>query len=301
MEQKQRKIICALGFFDGVHVGHAALLTACRRLARQSGCEAAAVTFASHPDTLVLGSTPGLINTVRDRETLLRERFSMDRVVTLPFDETMKGLPWERFLEMLMKDYGAAGFVCGSDFRFGSRGAGTAEILADFCRDRGMACAVVPQQTIDGIRVSSTHIRRLLEAGDLASALRFLGHPHILSGTVVHGRRLGSRLGVPTANLRLPPELVAPKFGVYACKCRLEDGIYPAVTNLGVRPTVEGHHITVESWILDYQGDLYGKELTLEFYAFLRPERKFDSLEGLKEQILQDETQARRCLSDMAP
>lgn len=301
MEQKQRKIICALGFFDGVHVGHAALLTACRRLAQQSGCEAAAVTFASHPDTLVLGSTPGLINTVRDRETLLREWFSMDRVVTLPFDETMKGLPWERFLEMLMKDYGAAGFVCGSDFRFGSRGAGTAEILADFCRDRGMACAVVPQQTIDGIRVSSTHIRRLLEAGDLASALRFLGHPHILSGTVVHGRRLGSRLGVPTANLRLPPELVAPKFGVYACKCRLEDGIYPAVTNLGVRPTVEGHHITVESWILDYQGDLYGKELTLEFYAFLRPERKFDSLEGLKEQILQDETQARRCLSDMAP
>ncbi len=301
MEQKQRKIICALGFFDGVHVGHAALLTACRRLAQQSGCEAAAVTFASHPDTLVLGSTPGLINTVRDRETLLREWFSMDRVVTLPFDETMKGLPWERFLEMLMKDYGAAGFVCGSDFRFGSRGAGTAEILADFCRDRGMACAVVPQQTIDGIRVSSTHIRRLLEAGDLASALRFLGHPHILSGTVVHGRRLGSRLGVPTANLRLPPELVAPKFGVYACKCRLEDGIYPAVTNLGVRPTVEGHHITVESWILDYQGDLYGKELTLEFYAFLRPERKFDSLEGLKEQILQDETQARQCLSDMAP
>ena len=287
------KTICALGFFDGVHRGHAALLSACRALAEEAGGAAAAVTFAAHPDALVLGSAPGLINTSQDRERLLRQWFSMDRVVSLPFDEQMRAMPWQTFLEMLRRDYGAGGFVCGEDFRFGDKGRGTAPLLEEYCRDQGLSCQVVPEQTLEGVRVSSTHIRTLLEQGDMAGAVRFLGHPHILTGSVIHGHQLGRRLGIPTANLLLPRELAVPRFGVYACRTRLDGRTYLAVTNLGTRPTVNGHRVTVEPWILDYQGDLYGREITLEFYEFLRPEQKFQDLEALKEQIRRDARQTR--------
>lgn len=287
------KTICALGFFDGVHLGHAALLSACRQLAKERNCHAAVVTFSSHPDTLVVGQTPHLINTPQDRVRLLMKKFHMDTLAELPFDEAMRAMPWKDFLTMLCREYHAAGFVCGEDFRFGSRGDGNADLLQHYCSENGLSCAVVPEQELDGVRVSSTYIRKQLETGDMATAVRFLGHPHILTGTVVPGRKLGRTLGIPTANLRYPEGLAMPRFGVYACKAWVEGAVYPAVTNIGTRPTVEGHHITVEPWILDYSGDLYGKEITLGFYRFLRPERKFGSLEELKAAIFQDAEETR--------
>lgn len=289
-----KKTICALGFFDGVHLGHQALLGQCRELARREGCAAVVVTFASHPDTLVLGNTPRLINSPKDRQWLLEEKFQMDGVVTLPFDEEMRAMPWEDFLNLLQKDYGAAGFVCGEDFRFGSRGAGNARLLETYCAQWGLLSAVVPEQTLDGIRVSSTYIRRQLETGDMATAVRFLGHPHVLGGRVVHGHQLGRRLGIPTANLSFPEGLALPKFGVYACLCRIDGQTHPAVANIGTRPTVDGTGITVEPWILDYTGNLYGREILLEFYRFLRPERRFGSLEELKAAVQKDAEETRR-------
>ena len=297
--ESMNKTIYALGFFDGVHIGHAALLSACRALAAERGCGAGVVTFGSHPDTLVLGNTPRLINSQQDREWLLKEQFHMDTVVTLPFDEQMRTMPWEDFLAMLRRDYGAAGFVCGEDFHFGHKGRGRASLLEGYCAGEDLPCAVVPDQIIDGVRVSSTYIRQQLETGDMATAVKFLGHPHVLSGRVVHGRALGRKLGIPTANLRLPEGLAVPRFGVYACSC-LADGVrYPAVTNLGTRPTVEGHHVTVEPWILDYSGDLYGREITLEFHYFIRPERKFPSLEALQAEIRRNAEETREYLSRM--
>ena len=286
--------IYALGFFDGVHLGHRALLNECRRLARETGREAGAITFASHPDALVFGTAPVLINTPADRERLLRR--SLDRVITLPFDEKMHTTGWEDFLDLLRRDYAAAGFVCGDDFRFGSRGAGNGALLTDYCRRENLPCAVVPEQSVHGTRVSSTHIRALLEQGQMEEANAFLGHPHILTGTVVHGHQLGRTLGIPTANLPMPAGLAVPKFGVYACLVELEGERYPAVTNIGTRPTVHGSGITVEPWLLDYDGDLYGREITLEFHAFLRPERKFDTLAALKEEILKNAAQTRTLL-----
>ena len=284
--------IYALGFFDGVHLGHRALLNECRRLARETGREAGAVTFDAHPDALVFGTAPVLINTPADRERLLRR--SLDRVITLPFDEKMRTMPWRDFLDMLRKDHNAAGFVCGADFRFGHRGSGSASALENYCREAGLPCCVVPDQILEGVRVSSTYIRQQLEDGHMATAVKFLGHPHILSGVVVHGKALGRTLGIPTANLRLEEGLAVPKFGVYACSCLIDGVRYPAVTNLGTRPTVEGSSITVEPWILDYSGDLYGRRIILEFHYFLRPEKKFPSLEALKEEIKRnaDETRA---------
>ena len=289
-----RKKIYALGFFDGVHRGHQALLAASVALAKELGCETAAITFDRHPQAAFVNTPPALISTEQDRKLLLKH-YGMDCVQVLPVTKEVMSTKWERFLEQLLSA-GAAGFVCGDDFRFGARGEGNGERLKAFCRDRGLPCVVLPEQAVEGIRVSSTYIRQQIESGDMATAVKFLGHPLTLTGEVVYGRQLGRKLGVPTANLRLPAGLVQPKFGVYACRA-LVDGIwYPAVTNVGTRPTVAGEGITVEPWILDYAGDLYGREITLEFHYFLRPEQKFDSLEALKGQILADAEEARAYL-----
>ena len=292
---EREKIIYALGFFDGVHVGHQALLKACRELADSRGWQAGAVTFVSHPDALVRGKAPLLLNTEAERVALLKD-FGMDTVAALAFDEALKAMHWRAFLELLTEKYTAAGFVCGDDFRFGRGGKGTAGLLAEFCRERGLPFAVVPEQTVDGKRVSSTYIRGLIEKGHMAEAEIFLGHPHMLSGTVVEGKQLGRTIGIPTANLLLPEGVVCPAFGVYACKALVDGREYPAVTNVGVRPTVSGEGITVEPWLLDFEGDLYGKTLTLEFYTFLRPEKKFDSLEALRREILENAEQTRALL-----
>lgn len=287
------RYIYALGFFDGVHVGHAALLRECRLLADKHGCKAAAVTFSSHPDTLVLGRTPSLINTIEDRIQLLKEN-GMDEVVVLPFDKKTMSMHWQEFLDRLVETYDAKGLVCGHDFRFGNHGEGNAALLARYCKENGLPHGVVAEQKLEDITVSSTHIRNLLEAGDLRQANRFLGHPHILSGEVVSGRKLGRTLGIPTANLALPEGVVKLPNGVYACKASVDGETYIAVTNIGNRPTVGGHRTTVEPWLLDFEGDLYGKRLTLSFHAFLRPEQKFPSLDALKEEIGKNAAETRK-------
>ncbi len=291
-----KKCVYALGFFDGVHLGHGSLLTACRELAEELGADAGVVTFSAHPDTLVSGTTPGLINTLEDRDRLLRHKYHMNRVVSLPFDRAMLETPWEDFFRRLVVEFSAGGIVCGEDFRFGHRGLGSAETLLSACRQAGIPCIVIPQQELGGLRVSSTHIRNLIEMGLMEHAIHFLGHPHILTGRVVHGHQLGRRLGFPTANLLLPEGLVAPKFGVYACRCLVDGARYPAVTNVGTRPTVAGCGVTIETWILGYQGDLYDREITLEFFKFLRPEIKFPSLGDLQDAVRSDAEKTKEIL-----
>ena len=288
------KIIYALGFFDGVHLGHQVLLKACSHLAVRTGCHGGAVTFASHPDTLVSGKTPKLLNTVEERRRFLFP-YGAFHILVLPFDKALMDMPWQDFLEMLLeKD--AGGFVCGADFRFGRKGEGNAEKLASFCKERGLPWAIVPEQLLDGVRISSTHIRQLVEAGDMETAAKFLGRPHMLSGYVVSGRKLGRTIGVPTANILIPDEVVVPKLGVYATECLVDGTRYRAVTNIGSRPTVGGHQVRAESWLLDFEGDLYGKHMTVIFHKVLRPEQKFDSLEELKAQIQIDASAAREAL-----
>ena len=290
-----QKTIFALGFFDGVHLGHQALLTACKELAEAHSCQAGVVTFTDHPDAIVLGNAPALINTISNRVSLLKE-FGVDKVVELPFDRAMQSMSWRDFVRKLQEEYDAAGFVCGHDFRFGHRGEGTAPILRDYCKEAGLPCIVVPEQVVAGITVSSTHIRKLLEAGEVKAANRLLGHAHILSGVVVEGKQLGRKLGFPTANLILPQGILIPKRGVYATEVFVEGVVYPAVTNVGERPTVNGQNVNVECYLLDFAGDLYGKEITVAFCEFLRPEQKFDSLDALRAQIATDTDKVREML-----
>ncbi len=288
----KQETIFALGFFDGVHLGHQALLKACRDLAEQNHCQAGVVTFTSHPDALVLGKAPVLLTTTEDRKRLLHA-YGAKTVWELPFDKAIMSTHWSDFLAQLV-EAGAKGFVCGEDFRFGAGGLGTAKKLEAYCKKRNLPCAIVPEQILDGGRISSTRIRELLEAGDVASANRLLGHPHLLSGVVTEGKQLGRQLGFPTANLNLPEGLIVPKCGVYATKVSVDDKEYPAVTNIGTRPTVNGQGVNVECHLLDFAGDLYGKHITVAFYDFLRPEQKFDSLEELKAQIAADTAQVRK-------
>lgn len=286
------RTIYALGFFDGVHVGHQALLQACRSMARQLDAVPGAVTFASHPDALVFGRTPPLINTPEDREALLR-RFGMERVVCLPFDRAMMEMPWRDFFRMLTEQYGAVGLVCGADFSFGRRGEGKPELLQQACAAANIPCTVVPEQKIEEITVSSTYIRGLLEVGAVERANLYLGHPHTLSGQVVAGQQLGRTIGIPTANLLLPEGLVQMRFGVYACLAEIDGIRYMAVTNVGTRPTVGGTAVTVEPWILDFEQDIYGKTMKLQFFRFLRPERKFPNLAALQAEIRKNALQVR--------
>ena len=289
----KERTIYALGFFDGVHLGHQALLRECKRMAQAQNCRAGVITFSVHPLSLVSQDAPKLINTPAERKQLLLQH-GMDCVLTLSFDEKMMRLPWRDFFRLITTEYGACGLVCGEDFRFGWRGEGTAQLLQALCQEEGIECFVVAQQLLDGITVSSTHIRTLLEEGKLSDAVRFLGHPHILSGTVISGQHLGRTMGIPTANLALADSIVCPKHGVYACKATIDGAEHLAVTNIGTRPTVGGSEVAVEAYLLDFCADIYGKTLTLSFYDYLRQEQKFPNLDELQAQIQENAASVRK-------
>lgn len=263
-------------------------------MAEEKNMKTAAITFDRHPQAMFSPTPPPLLCTTQDRVMLL-QRYGMEKVYVLPVNTAVMATPWQTFLENLVEE-GAAGFVCGDDFRFGANGEGNGEKLQIFCRERGLSSCVIPEQTQDGKRICSTRIRAALERGDPEQARRLMGHPHILSGTVVPGRQIGRKMGVPTANLDIPRGGVCLRFGVYACMAELEGRKIPAVTNVGIRPTVGGQNVTVEPWLLDYEGDLYGKKLTLEFYDYLRPEKKFPSLEALHLQIQEDAAETKQRL-----
>ena len=296
------KRVVALGFFDGVHLGHAALLNRAREVAEELNTEPAMLTFDSHPDELVTGKPVELINSAEDREYIVSRWFGINKIITIHFDRAMMQMPWRDFTQMVMERYGAVHFVVGHDFRFGFRGEGTAEKLKALGTERGFGCDIMPKVEIDGVTVSSTYIRELVTEGRIEEANRFLGHPHLLTGTVRHGFKLGRRLGTPTINQKFEDNVIVPRCGVYAAKLGVigEEEIYPAVTNIGVRPTVSGDKaVSVESYLLDFDRDVYDKRVVCELYAFMRPEMKFSSIDELGQRIKADAQTAKKIVENM--
>lgn len=290
---KQSRVI-ALGFFDGVHLGHGQLLTCCRQEAERLGVQAAAVTFDRHPGNALSGGHIPLLSGMEERRVMMSTQYGIEQLIIIPFDRETMTMSWERFFrDVLVEELGAVSLVCGHDYRFGKGGAGHAGNLAEAAASMGIRCHVIPPYQLHGVTVSSTHIRRLILAGDMEGAAEFLGHPYLLSGKVIPGRGLGRTIDVPTANLDIAADRLLPPHGVYAGKVVTAEGTFLAVTNVGSRPTVEGHHVTVEPWLLDYSGDLYGQEIRLELHKFLRPEQKFPSLAALREEILRNAQQTR--------
>ena len=297
-----RERVIALGFFDGVHLGHGALLRRTAEEAKKRGCESAVFTFDRPPKEVITGVPCPLINSPEDRAALVKRLYGIDEMLMVPFDDEMRTTPWDRFVtDILVGRYGAVHLVAGHDHHFGHKNQGSPELLREKCAELGLGCDIIPAVTIGGVTVSSTHIRKLLEEGDVETARAFLGHPHVLTQTVGHGRQLGRTIGIPTANLVAPPHVLLPRRGVYAAKITLPDGrAFGGVTNVGVRPTVNnGQDVTVEPWILDFDGDLYGQAIRVEFYHRLRDERKFDSLAALRSQIETDAVKTREAYPEM--
>ena len=284
---KADKTVIALGFFDGVHRGHGALLQKTAERARALGAVPTAFTFDRPPKEVVTGVPVYLINSNRDRRGLMERLYGIEKVVFAPFDREMMTMPWEAYIQMLIRDYGAVHFVAGHDHRYGHRNSGSVQLLQEKCAELGLGCDIIPQVTLDGVTVSSTYIRTLVEAGDMERAADFLGHRHCLSQTVQHGQRIGRTIGIPTVNLAVPEHVLAPAHGVYVTEVFLPDGRrFPGVTNVGTRPTVsDGDAVSVETFLLGFDGDLYGQEIRIEFCRRLRGERKFDSLEALRQEI----------------
>ena len=285
-----QQTVIALGFFDGVHIGHGALLRRTVERARALGAQSAAFTFDRAPKEFVTGVSVPLLTSVAERAALIREGYGIERTIVAPFDNAMMTMPWRSFLELLVSRYGAAHLVAGHDYRFGYKNEGTPERLRDWCAEHGVGCDVIPKVELRGVTVSSTHIRALVEAGDMEGAAAFLGHPYAVTGTVKHGKHLGTEELFPTVNLLPEPWRVLPRFGVYAVRVILDDGaVYSGVTNVGIRPTiVDDNRVTVETNLIGFSGDLYGHELRLEFRRRLRDERKFGSMAELHAQIERD-------------
>ena len=295
MSTKEKVI--ALGFFDGVHLGHAALLRRTVEVAAARGAVPAVFTFDRVPKEVVTGIPCPLINSPEDRKDLVRRLYGIREVLMVPFDDEMRTTAWDDFVtEILVKRYHAVHLVAGHDHHFGHKNQGSPELLVQKCAELGLGCDIIPKVEVGGITVSSTYIRRLVSLGQVERAMEYLGHPHILTQTVRHGRRIGHTIGIPTVNLVAPPHVLVPSHGVYVTRVTLPDGAaYAAVTNVGTRPTVNnGTDVTVEACLLDFEGDLYGKTLRVEFFEHLRDEVRFDSLDALKAQIAADAEATRR-------
>ena len=287
----ERRVI-ALGFFDGVHIGHGALLKKTCERAAELGAIPAAMSFDTHPDTLVFGTPTELLNTMDERKQLMQSLYGIEDVIFCHFDKAMMNMDWEAFVEdYLVRELHACHLVCGHDYHFGARGFGNAERLTEKCRALGLGCDVIGEVKLDGVTVSSTYLRRLLKEGRMEEAVRFLGHGHIISGIVQHGDSRGHTLGLPTANLALDASLLVPAFGVYGGWADAgELGRFPAAVNLGVHPTVhELPHPVAEASLLGFDGDLYGRFLRLELLFQVRPERQFSFLQELTAQIARDQ------------
>ena len=294
--------VIALGFFDGVHLGHAALLRRTVEEAAARGVTPAVFTFDRVPKEVISGIPCPLINSPEDRADLVRRLYGIRDVIMVPFDDEMRTTSWEDFVtKILVERYHAVHLVAGHDHHFGHKNQGSPELLAQKCAELGLGCDIIPKVEIGGITVSSTYIRRLVELGQIERANRFLGHPHTLTQVVRHGRRIGRTIGIPTVNLTAPPHVLVPSHGVYATRVVLPDGAsYPAVTNVGTRPTVNnGMDVTVEAWLLDFDGDLYGQTVRVEFYHHIRDEIRFDSLDALKAEITRNAETTRQYFASL--
>lgn len=287
---EKKKFAVAMGFFDGIHLGHKALLDKTVQRAKELGVTPAAISFDTHPDNMVTGKHTLLINSTEDKEEILSRNFGIEDTIVLHFDEDMMHMKWDAFLEWVVEYFGIMHIVAGYDFHFGYKGEGNPQKLVKKCEEMGVGCDIIEQVKLDGVIVSSTYIRALLAAGDMEKANQYLGHPHTLSDTVRCGYKVGRKLGLPTINMRFQDDVISPARGVYASRVYLPGGRnYMGVTNIGVRPTMGGKDVvSVESHILDYSGNLYGQNIRVEFYKFLRPEKKFENPEELKKQIEAD-------------
>jgi riboflavin kinase/FMN adenylyltransferase len=292
--------VVALGNFDGVHLGHQAVLRRAVEEGRGRGGRIVAATFDPHPRVVLgPGEQPKLLTTLElRREALLR--YGADEVWVIRFDEYLSRKSPEEFVrDVLVGEIGAGAVVVGENFRFGHRAAGDVGDLERLMRRFGGEAYSVPVRSEDGVvGINSTHIRELIANGEVAEAAQQLGRPYVLRGEVIVGDRRGRSIGFPTANVLPDPRVVVPGRGVYAGFVRVGKDMYAACTNVGVAPTFERGYGRVEPHLLDFEGDLYGLVVDVSFVWRIRSEKRFSGVDELKAQIARDVEEARRITND---
>jgi riboflavin kinase/FMN adenylyltransferase len=278
-----------IGFFDGVHRGHQTVIRRTVEVARKRSLRPVAITFDRHPlQTLSPGKVPPLLTTLRRKAELI-EALGVDTLLVLEFTEEVSRWSPREFVERtLVRGLAARHVVVGTNFTFGHRAAGNLEVLTELGEPLGFGVEAVAMFKVDGRPVSSTSIREALGEGDLAWPQKALGRRYVVDGTVVPGAGRGKALGFRTANLRTPDGILLPGRGVYAGRATVGDDVWPAAVNVGINPTFGGEPLHVEAHLLDFDGDLGGKVLAVEFWERLRDEVPFDSPEALADQIRSD-------------
>ena len=298
LRPSSRGLALTIGNFDGVHLGHRSILDRLLLRARELGVPAAVLTFEPNPrEYFDPANAPARLMRLRDKAVALAAA-GVDQLVLLRFDERLRALDPRQFVvQVLDRALGARHVVIGSGFRFGRGRAGTVEMLESLGRETGFGVDAVEPVLLDGERVSSTRVRAALAAGDLPAVRRLLGRDFSISGRVMDGRKLGRTLGYPTANMRLHRR-VTPLHGVFAVRVRgLGESAMPGVASLGTRPTVGGGELLLETHLFDFEGDLYGRYLEVEFVARLRDEIKFPDIETMLARMHVDAAEARRLLA----
>ncbi len=287
-----------IGFFDGVHLGHRRVIGRTVEVARERGLEAIAVTFDRHPrEVFSPGREPRLLTTL-ERKIELVAATGVDALVILEFTDEFSRWPGEEFVDRVLADgLGARHVVVGENFTFGFRAAGTVPVLRELGEERGFGVDGIGIVELNGRAVSSTSIRQALTEGDLDWPERALGRRFVLDGRVVRGAGRGTGLGWPTANLQTLPRLLLPGEGVYAARALHRDSGYRAAVNVGTNPTFGQEPVHLEAFLLDFHGDLVGEPLSIEFWARLRDEVRFDSVEALSGQIADDVERTRQLVS----
>lgn len=287
-------LAACIGYFDGMHRGHQALIHRTEELAQELHCESALITFEPDPWVTIKGMSPAdaeHITTMRQRINLAVS-YGIENICILEFTKAMADLSPEEFAERVLGQLNLSGLVCGYDFHYGYLGKGDSETLKQY----GSFRVEVVEEVADGSdKISSTRISKLLEHGEIEEAERLLGHPFEMKGKVIPGRHKGTSLGFPTANIQISPEYLTPKPGVYSGSVLIDGIRHPAMINLGHNPTMNyTERLSLEAHILDYSGNLYGRMLTLRFSHYLRPEIHFQSKDNLIMQLEQDVRSVRK-------
>ncbi len=291
-----RGCVATIGNFDGVHLGHQAILDQLAGQASRLRLPRMVITFEPQPQEFFAGPTVPPARLMRLREKLLAlDGLGIEQVLCLKFDHSLAAMPASTFIdELLVNQLGVRYLVVGDDFRFGCRRSGDFSLLVEAGQQHGFVVENTHSYILDGERVSSTWIRQILAQGDLEMAARLLGRPYDMCGRVAHGDRIGRTIGFPTANIHLHRR-VTPVDGVYAVLMSGTDlQLWPGIANIGRRPTVQGIRQQLEVHLLDFRGDLYGQRVKVDFMHYIRPEQRFESLMALQTQIQQDTHTARR-------
>ncbi len=281
-----KKTVCALGFFDGVHEAHSLILTECVRHAQQQGLKSLALTFEKSPAEY-FGKKIKYLTSLSQKEALMKN-LGIDEVIVLECNEKTLSLTPEQFVdEILVKRLNVSALFCGFNYTFGKNASGNIEVLKELCSKRNIDVFITPCMTDYGVTVSSSEIRSALSRGDIELANSLLKRPFEVRGVVSEGKKLGRTLNFPTANI-YPDNLPDLPYGVYATKTCINKKEYASVTNVGVNPTVNDMSLRVETFIIDFDGDIYKNNIAIKFYKFLRAEKAFSSLDELKKQIATD-------------